>query len=96
MQTEITIDNLRVDGWQIFEKENLPGLFPYLAEKKIENRNPLNDSSDSDIKLILHRLYYPQSFAIALPDGGMLNFVANTMDQLQAFEKAINFYDPLF
>lgn len=92
MQSKITVDELKADGWVINDGEPSP----YLAEKKIENRNPLNASEDSDIKLIIHRLYNQHSFAIVLPDGGMLNFAANTMEQLHAFEQAINFYDPPF
>lgn len=54
---------------------------PY--EKKIENRNPINSTpEDSDIKLIVHGMYNVWTFAVLLPDGGMLNFVANSMDDL--------------
>ena len=93
MKSKITVDDLRADGWEINE-----GLVahPVLAEKKIENRNLLNASEDSDIKLIVHCLYNSHAFAVLLPDGGMLNFVANSMQELHAFERAIHFYDPPF
>jgi hypothetical protein len=41
-------------------------------------------------------MYNCETFAVILPDGGMLNFQVNSMAELQAFEKAIKFYDPPF
>lgn len=89
MATEITKELLFANGW-------VQGEPPYYAEKKIENRNPLNASEDSDISLIIHGMYNAQTFAVLLPDGGMLNFVANSMEELAQFENSINFYDPPF
>ena len=86
---EISVEDLLADGWV---KTKDP-VFP--MEKEIENRNPLNAGEDSDIKLILHNLFGTM-FAVLLPDGGMLNFVANTMQELKDFESRINFYDPPF
>lgn len=88
--TAITIDALWADGWI---KTNDP-VTP--MQKKIENINPLNASEDSDIKLVIHRMYNTESFAVVLPDGGLLNFHVGSMDELKAFEKAIVFYDPPF
>jgi len=65
-------------------------------EKPITNRNPLNCSEDSDIKLITHNYFNIPMFAVLLPDGGMLNFVANSMKALKQFENSLNFYDPPF
>jgi hypothetical protein len=87
---DISIEQLLADGWVKTEDQVTP------FKKSIENRNPLNNSEDSNIELILHGMYNTTTFAILLPDGGMLNFVANSMAELQAFEKAINFYDPPF
>lgn len=90
--TAITQETLKADGWVI--TETVPEC---LAEKKIENRNPINCTpEDSDISLIVHAMYNANTFAIHLPDGGLLNFVVNSMEELQAFEKAIDFYDPPF
>ena len=86
----ITKDQMIKDGWV---KTIDPA---YLFEKSIENRNPINNSEDSAIKLIVHGLYNTWTFAILLPDGGMLNFVANTMEELQDFESRLDFYDPPF
>lgn len=87
---DITKETLLADGWV-----EIPGDDPACyAEKTIPNRNPLNASAESDIKLILHGMFNTHTFAVLLPDGGMLNFVANSMAELQAFERAINFYDP--
>lgn len=91
MSTKITIEALKKDGWKINKRDPT-----CIAEKKIENRNPLNNSEDSDLKLIIHGMYNSNDFAILLPDGGMLNFSVNTMEQLKTFENAINFYDPPF
>lgn len=88
--TAVTIDALWSDGWI---KTNDP-VTP--MQKKIENINPLNDSEDSDIKLVIHKMYNTESFAIVFPDGGLLNFHVGSMEELKAFEKAIVFYDPPF
>lgn len=89
--TPLTKDLLIENGW--IEKGNDPSCF---AEKPIENRNPLNASEDSDIKLIVHGMYNQNTFAVLLPDGGLLNFVANSLEELKQFENAIKFYDPPF
>lgn len=63
-------------------------------EKELPNNNPINtDPEDTGIKLIVHSTFNKAQFAILLPDGGMLNFTANSIEELQAFEKAIDFYD---
>lgn len=87
---DIKLEQLLEDGWI---KTDDP-VTPY--KKKLENRNPLNASEDSDISLIIHGMYNTNTFAVALPDGGMLNFVANSMQELKQFENAIHFYDPPF
>ncbi|WP_276483581.1 hypothetical protein [Paraflavitalea pollutisoli] len=87
---DITEEALLADGWTLTGDESI------VAEKVIENRNPLNASEDSEIKLIIHNMYNQNAFAVLLPDGGMLNFIANSMKDLQAFERAIDFYDPPF
>ncbi len=90
ISTEITFEALKADGWT----RTMDPV--YHLEKSIENRNPINDSEDSRIKFIIHGMYNDQTFAVLLPDGGMLNFVVESMEELQAFETAINFYDPPF
>lgn len=88
---DITVDFLVADGWKKTEDSTFP------IEKEIENRNPLNDDpEDSGIKLVVHRMYNAENFAILLPTGAMLNFVVNSMEELKAFEAAIDFYDPEF
>lgn len=87
---DITEEALLADGWK------QTGDNAVVAEKVIENRNPLNASEDSEIKLIIHNMYNQNAFAVLLPDGGMLNFVANSMEELRSFERAISFYDPPF
>lgn len=88
--SEITKEALLADGWVL----TVSGMFP--IEKKLENINPLNSSEESDIKLVVHQMYNVETFAIGLPDGGLLNFSANSMEELKAFEAAISFYDPPF
>ena len=86
---DITPDKLMSDGWV---KTDDP-LFIY--EKAIPNRNPINNTpEDSDIKLVIHGLLNQWRFAVLLPSGALLNFVANSLDELKAFEKCIDFYDP--
>lgn len=90
--TPITQETLKADGWIITET-----VLECLAEKKIENRNQINSTpEDSDISLIVHAMYNTNTFAVQLPDGGLLNIVVNSMEELQSFEKAIDFYDPPF
>lgn len=67
-----------------------------LARKPIPNRNPLNASEETAIELIVHTYTGSETFGILFPDGGILNFVANSMAELEAFERAISFYDPNF
>ena len=87
---DITEEKMIADGW-IKSKEQ-PAIV--LFEKPIENINPINDDpEDTSIKLIVHGYYNSWTFAVLFPDGGMLNFVANTMAELQDFEKRLTFYD---
>ena len=86
-KSDLSVENLTKAGWI----KNDDGY-----EKTIENRNPLNASEDSDIKLIIHQMFNTPMFAVLLPDGGMLNFVANSMKALKQFENSIDFYDPPF
>lgn len=76
------------NGWK---KTDEPGV---VFEKELPNNNPINtDSEDTGIKLIVHMFFNTPRFAVLFPDGGMLNFIANSIEELQAFEKAIDFYD---
>lgn len=87
-KAEITPEQMLADGW--IKTDDKVVIF----EKKIENRNPINDDpEDTDIKLIVHGYYNAWRFAILFPDGGMLNFVANSMRELKEFEEKIDFYD---
>ena len=88
--SDITKKLLLADGW-VETSDPV-----WYAEKKIENRNPLNQSEDSDIKFVIHGMYNDQTFAVLLPDGGMLNFNPGSIAELRAFENAIVFYDPPF
>lgn len=90
LKSDITLEALKADGWKETKDSTV------FAEKKIPNRNPLNASEDSDITLVIHGMYNDQTFAVSFPDGGLLNFSIATMAELQAFEKAIMFYDPPF
>lgn len=92
IETAITIELLESRGWVKTPKDS-PICF---MEKKIENANPLNASEDTDISLIIHGMYNSENFAVLLPDGGMLNFNVETMEQLDLFEKMIVFYDAPF
>lgn len=79
-KSNITKKALLKDGW-------VEGKDPvYPAKKKLPN----------DIELVVHRLYNCDTFAVAIPEGGFLNFQVNSMRELRAFEKAITFYDPPF
>lgn len=84
----ITKEQLLADGW----KET--GDPVHILEKDIENTNPINNNpEDTDIKLCIHGMYNQWTFAVVFPSGAMLNFVANSMDELKSFENAILFYD---
>ena len=88
--SNITKELLLADGWAETEDPIWP------VQKKLENLNPLNNSEDSDIKLVVHRMYNTDQFAILLPDGGLLNFSPASMEELKAFETMVSFYDPPF
>ena len=89
---KITLEMLKERGWKETPESN-----PIcLLEKKIENINPVNSSEDTDISLIVHGMYNNHQFALALPDGGMLNFGFETIEQLELFEKMIMWYDAPF
>lgn len=91
-QAEITKEKLIEDGW-VEPTDKDTSMIIYL-EKLIENRNPINDSpEDTDIKLIIHGFYNSHQFALLFPDGGILNFIANSMEELKDFENKIDFYD---
>lgn len=86
MNTEITKNNLLKNGW--IEGED------FYMEKPIANVNPINaDPEDTGIKLILHSLYNGAQFAIAFPNGALLNFNVGSIEELNAFENRISFYD---
>lgn len=88
----ITPEELLADGW-IKGDDPVESLF----KKAIPNRNPINSTpEDSDIKLVVHGMYNVWRFAVLLPNGGLLNFVANTIEEVKAFENALDFYDPPF
>ena len=89
-KANISKEQLLADGW------TETGDLVFTIEKKVPNRNPLNSSGDTDIKLVVHGLYNCWRFAILLPDGGLLNFVANSMEELKSFEEKIAFYDPAY
>lgn len=90
-KADISLDQMLAAGWI---KTTDP---VFLFEKEIPNRNPINNTpEDSDIKFVCHGMYNCWTFAILLPDGGLLNFVANSMKDLEFFEEHLNFYDPPF
>lgn len=88
---KIIKEDLTKRGWVETTPETGAPLF--LMEKKIENINPINASEDTNISLVVHRLLNVPKFAILLPDGGMLNFNFETLEQLDLFEEMIEFYD---
>lgn len=89
MKTKITKELLIQNGW--VESKDQIGIFMI---KDIPNENPINDDpEDTDIKLILHGMYNSQTFAVLFPDGGMLNFIANSIEELTDFEHRLTFYD---
>jgi hypothetical protein len=90
IKSDITADKLLDSGWI---KTN-DAVTPFT--KAIVNRNPLNTSEDSDIKMVVHCMYNEWTFAVCLPDGGMLNLNVQNFSQLKQIENAINFYDPPF
>lgn len=89
-KSDITAENLIESGWV----KTGDAVTPF--KKELLNRNPLNASEDSDIKMVVHCMYNEWTFAIALPDGGLLNLNIQNFSQLKQIENAINFYDPPF
>lgn len=87
IKSDITAEKLLDSGWKKTEDKVTPFV------KKLPNRNPLNASEDSGIKMVVHGMYNEWTFAICLPDGGMLNLNVQNFSQLKQIENAINFYD---
>lgn len=86
----ITKEQLIESGWK-------EGIDPAgRLYKEIENINPLNASEDTDIQLVIHTMYNQPQVAIALPDGGLLNFNPQSMEELNQLETMISFYDAPF
>lgn len=89
-KAKISEAEMIADGW--IKSTEVPAII--LFEKPIENRNPINNSpEDTDIKLILHGYYNSWTFAVLFPSGAMLNFVANSIQELRDFENRLMFYD---
>ena len=87
--TDITPDSLEENGWRKTDDDPM-----IIYTKKLPNNNPINqDPEDTDMYLVIHRYFNGQDFAVLFPTGGMLNFVANSLAELHAFENAIRFYD---
>lgn len=85
----ITEEILLANGWNATKEE--PGI---LFEKKIENRNPINDDpDDTDITLVLHHMFNTPQLAVQFPNGAMLNFHVESIEELNKFESQIDFYD---
>lgn len=89
-KSDITANKLLESGW----KKTEDSVTPFV--KEFPNRNPLNASEDSDIKMVVHCMYNGWTFAVCLPDGGLLNLNVQNFSQLKQIENAINFYDPPF
>ena len=86
--SKITPELLLENGWV---KTDDPIV---IFEKKIENRNPINsDPEDTDLKLIVHGYFGGWMFALFFPNGAMLNIMVKDIDELNAFENMIGFYD---
>lgn len=82
----ISPEQLINDGWVKTDD----GIVLY--EKKIEN--PLIAApEDTDISLVLHRLFGSPMFGVSFPNGSMLNFFAESIEDLKKFEEMILFYD---
>jgi hypothetical protein len=86
----IKLEELLKEGWVKTDDPVAP------FKKALANRNPLNSSEDSQLHLVIHHYFNTAAFAVLLPDGGLLNFVANSMKELHEFENKIQFYDPPF
>ena len=84
-----SVKSLIDNGWVINQDDPI-----FVLEKPIENRNPINDNpEDTGIKLVVHRMNNSHTFAVLFPNGAMLNFVADSIEQLNDFEKKILYYD---
>lgn len=87
-KSTISPEQLINDGWVKTDDSIV------LYEKKIENKNPLNATpEDTDISLVLHRLFGSPMFGVSFPNGSMLNFFAESIEDLKKFEEMILFYD---
>jgi len=89
--TTITKELLISDGWEFVQDD------PSISmEKKLANHNPICEDETTDIYLAIHNDYNVNMFAVILGECGMLNFKAESMEELKDFESKILFFDPNF
>lgn len=87
----ITSEQLWENGW---EKTNNP-LFPAkkcLSDKEDEDYDP----EEGVIELVVHRYNNCDMFALALPDGTMVNINPASIEELNLFERLILSVDPAY
>lgn len=86
--TEITNESLVAAGWKEIGDGSASSLRKVLSD--LED----NDPDDGEIALVLHWMYNAPMIALSLPDGSLLNINAESMEQLEVFEKMIHSFDP--
>lgn len=91
-QADISQEILKSEGWTIHPYPDIPFV---LMEKKIENRNPLNqDPDDTEFSLqLIVGLEGQNRFVIHFPNGSDLYFIANNHDELRRIENSLDWFD---
>jgi hypothetical protein len=85
----ITKEELLANGWE----ETNDAVFPIkkcLSDKEHEDY----DAEEGDIELVIHGMHNIWAFGLSLPDGGLVDIVVDSIEQLNMFEKMIAGYNP--
>jgi len=80
-------DKLLKLGW-------VEGTDPIYPMSKVLSDPEINE--EDHLRLVVHQLEGGWMFAVSMPDGGLLNFVAHSTEELQTFEKMIHSYNPTY
>lgn len=85
----ITSEQLLENGWQQTNDPVIPAK-KCLSDKTDEDYDP----EEGDIELIVHRYNNCNMFALALPDGSLVNINPASIEDLNTFERLILSYEP--
>lgn len=85
----MTKEDLLSNGWVLTNDPIFP-ITKCLTDKEHEDY----DEEDGELSLVVHYMRNIESFAISMPDGGLLDLNISSIDDLKFIEKMILGYMP--